>query len=177
VTEPARGHMSKAGTITLPNEFFMKLLEYAARSFKLHGFTDIVMIGDSGGNQNGMRDVAAMLTEEWAGTGVRVHHVPEYYSGNGFQEWLEAQGHSRQEIGSHAGINDTSQLLAVAPDMIRTDKLAPGGGMEDSGVSGDPAKASAEYGRQGIEMKIAVTVDRVRELVGSREDRFQGVRR
>ena len=163
-----RGHMSKAGTITLPNEHFMKVLEFAARSFRVHGFTDIVLIGDSGGNQNGMRDVAALLNTEWAGSGVRVHHVPEYYSGNGFGDWLESQGHSREEIGSHAGMNDTSQLLAIAPDMVRRDKLAPGGGFEDSGVSGDPTKASAEYGQRGVEMKIQTAVDRIRELVGSR---------
>ena len=165
--DPPSGHMRMAGTITLPNEHFMRLLEFAARSFRAHGFTDIVLIGDSGGNQNGMRDVAALLNGEWAGAGVRVHHVPEYYNGHGFGEWLEAQGHTRQQIGSHAGISDTSQLLAVRPDMIRTDKLAPGGGGQGSGVSGDPTQASAEYGRQGLEMKIAVTVARIRELVGS----------
>ena len=51
--DPPSGHMRYAGTITLPNEFFMKLVEYAARSLRVHGFTDIVFIGDSGGNQRG----------------------------------------------------------------------------------------------------------------------------
>ena len=50
VNNPTRGHLSKAGTITFPEEFYTKLLEYAARSLAVHGFTDIVMIGDSGGN-------------------------------------------------------------------------------------------------------------------------------
>ncbi len=36
VNNPTRGHMSKAGTITLPEEYFMKLLEYAARSLAVH---------------------------------------------------------------------------------------------------------------------------------------------
>ena len=43
VENPTRGHMSKAGTITFPEEYYMKLLEYAARSLAVHGFTDIVI--------------------------------------------------------------------------------------------------------------------------------------
>lgn len=50
---PPTGHMRFAGTITLPQEVFSKVLEYAARSFKQHGFLDIALVGDSGGNQAG----------------------------------------------------------------------------------------------------------------------------
>ena len=99
------GHMRYAGTITLPNEYFMKLLEYAARSLAIHGFTDIVFIGDSGGNQGGMRDVAAMLNEEWAGEPARVHFVGDYYSAarTEFREWLmEEHGETDETIGGHA---------------------------------------------------------------------------
>ena len=166
VGEEVSGHMRYAGSITLPNEYFMKLLEYAARSLAVHGFTDIVFIGDSGGNQAGMRDVAAMLNEEWAGGRARVHFVGDYYSANGFREWLtETHGHDAETIGGHAGISDTSQLLHVAPEHIRTDRLAPGGGGEGMGVSGDPTLASAEKGRQGIRMKVDAAVRQIRELM------------
>jgi len=165
--ENVRGHLRYAGTITLPNEHFMKLLEYAARSLALHGFTDIVFMGDSGGNQGGMRDVAAMLNEEWAGESARVHFVGDYYSANGFREWLmEEHGHDSETIGGHAGIRDTSQLLYVAPQHIRTDELAPLGGGEGMGVSGDPTQASAEKGRQGMQMKVDTALRQIRELMG-----------
>ena len=137
--EPPSGHMRYPGAITLPNEHYMKLLEYAARSFKVNGFKDIVFIGDSGGNQDGMKQVAETLNKEWAGSGVRIHFVPEYYSGTGFSEWLMTQGEKKEDIGSHAGITDTSQLLAVDPRHIRKDKLADRGGFEGSGVSGNPS--------------------------------------
>ena len=163
--ENPRGHMSKAGTITLPEEHFMTLLEYAARSLAVHGFTDIVLIGDSGGNQRGMERVAAMLNEEWAGEDARVHFVGDYYSDNGFREWLMEQGETEETIGGHAGISDTSQLLAVDPRHIRTDKLAPGGGFEDSGVSGDPTRASVERGVKGIQMKVDAALAQIRELM------------
>jgi creatinine amidohydrolase len=58
--EPApRGHMSYPGTISLEAATFEALLTDICRSYKAHGFKDIILIGDSGGNQTGMRNVAA----------------------------------------------------------------------------------------------------------------------
>lgn len=168
VFNPTRGHMTKAGTISLPEEYFMKLLEYASRSLAVHGFTDIVLIGDSGGNQNGMEQVAVMLNDEWQGDPARVHFVGDYYGNNGFREWLMEQGETQETIGGHAGISDTSQLLAVDPRHIRTDKLAPGGGFPDSGVSGDPTRASVERGVRGIRFKVDAALNQIRELMESR---------
>jgi creatinine amidohydrolase/Fe(II)-dependent formamide hydrolase-like protein len=166
--EPPSGHMRYPGTITLPNVYFMRIYEYAARSLRAHGFTDIVFLGDSGGNQEGMKEVALALNEEWKGGKTRVHFVPEYYSENGFPEWLKSRGETQESIGTHAGISDTSQLLAVAPQHIRTDKLAKSGGFEGSGVSGDPTRASVEYGRKGIELKVETAVGRIRKLISER---------
>lgn len=168
--DPPSGHMRYAGTITLPNEYFMKVTEYAARSLKVHGFTDIVLIGDSGGNQRGLAAVAEMLNEEWAGTGVRVHHVPDYYI-SGFRpqgeffQWLESQGESPDDIGSHAGILGTSKLLALDPSLIRTDKLA--GNDPDNGVRGDPRRATAAQGERGLELKIEAALRQIRELMAA----------
>jgi len=166
--DPPSGHMRYPGTITLPNVYFMKIFEYAARSLEAHGFTDIVFLGDSGGNQEGMKEVALALNAEWRGGKTRVHFVPEYYSENGFAEWLKSQGETEESIGNHAGISDTSQLLAIAPQHIRKDKLAKGGGFEGSGVSGDPAKATAEYGMKGIDLKVETAVARIRKLIAER---------
>ena len=164
--DPPSGHMRYAGTVTLPNEFFMKLLEYAARSFRVHGFTDIVLIGDSGGNQRGMEEVAAVLNGEWGGEGARVHFIGDYYAANGYREWLAEQGETEESIGRHAGITDTSLLLYVAPQHIRQDQLAPGGGFEGSGVSGDPTRASAEYGQMGMELRVGAAVRQIRGAIG-----------
>lgn len=164
--DPPSGHMRMPGTISLPEEFFQALVEYGARSLRAHGFTDILLIGDSGGNQRGMRAVAEALNEEWGGSGVRVHFIGDYYAENGFREWVEEQGHPSDEIGSHAGILDTSILMAVAPEHIRMDERAPQGGFEGSGVSGDPTKASVEYGNMGLQMSVAAAVAQIRELIG-----------
>jgi creatinine amidohydrolase/Fe(II)-dependent formamide hydrolase-like protein len=167
VDKPA-GHLRYAGTITLPDEIFRKVLEYAARSAKLHGFRDIVMIGDSGPNQPGMAAVAALLNKEWAGTGVRLHFIPEYYRGNGFEEWLAAQGETKEAIGTHAGISDTSLLLAVDARLVRKEKLANAKDPRGTGVTGDPTRATVAYGKKGLEMIVNVTVEKIRASIGGK---------
>jgi len=71
--DPPTGHMRYAGTISIPNDVFRAILEYAARSLKVHGFTDILFIGDSGGNQQGMQDVSELLIKGWSSGRIRVH--------------------------------------------------------------------------------------------------------
>jgi creatinine amidohydrolase/Fe(II)-dependent formamide hydrolase-like protein len=163
--DPPSGHMRMAGTITLPNEHFMKVAEWAARSLKAHGFTDVVLIGDSGGNQAGLKAVAEQLGKEWAGGAARVHFVPDYYSAHGFDTWLLSQGETREDIGTHAGITDTSQLMALDASLVRPDRFAPNGGFEGSGVRGNPKRASVAYGKKGLELKIEAAVRQIRTLI------------
>ena len=166
--DPPSGHMRYSGAITLPQEHFMTLLEFTARSLAVHGFTDIVFIGDSGGNQRGMRGVSETLNSEWAEDPTRVHFVGDYYSDNGVNDWLIGQGETQESIGSHAGIRDTSQLMFIAPQHIRDDKRVVGGGFDGSGVSGDPSRASVEYGEKAIEMKIETALRQINELIDAR---------
>ena len=162
--ENPRGHMTKAGTITLPNERFMVVLENAAKSLKAGGFKDIILIGDSGGNQEGMKTVAEKLNLEWKGTGFRAHFIGDYYTKSqaDIMKYLVGRGFTEAEVGSHAGMTDTSQLMAIDPSLVRPDKFAPGGGFENSGVTGDPTKATAELGRAQLKIKIDNAVAQIR---------------
>ena len=155
------------GAISLPSPAYDNLLDAAARSLKAHGATEILFIGDSGGNQQGMRDVAAKLNKEWEGGKTRVYALTDYYEGGRehYRAWLEAAyGYTDDIIGSHAGISDTSQMLHVRPTGVRKDQIKPWGGPKDSGVSGDPMKATAEIGRMGIEFKINAALAQYRTL-------------
>ena len=71
----------------------------------------------------------------------------------------------RATIGSHAGILGTAKLLALDPSLIRTDKLADSD--PDNGVRGDPRRATAAYGRVGLELKIEAAVAQIRELMAA----------
>jgi creatinine amidohydrolase/Fe(II)-dependent formamide hydrolase-like protein len=156
-----------AGAISLPSPAYDQLLDAAARSLKAHGFREIIFIGDSGGNQGGMTAVAKVLNEEWKSQNVRVYALTDYYEQGrlDYRDWMMKEfKYDDQMVGSHAGISDTSQLLHVRPDMVRRDRIQPWGGAADSGVSGDPTKATAEIGRRGIEFKIAAAIGQLDAL-------------
>jgi creatinine amidohydrolase/Fe(II)-dependent formamide hydrolase-like protein len=155
------------GGISLPSPAYDLLLDAAARSLKVHGFKDILFIGDSGGNQAGMTAVAQKLNEEWKDSGTKVFALTDYYSESRvyFRAWLEAAyGYSEETVGSHAGISDTSQMLYVRPTGVRKDQIKPWGGPQDSGVSGDPAKATAEIGKMGIEFKVNAGINQFKRM-------------
>jgi creatinine amidohydrolase/Fe(II)-dependent formamide hydrolase-like protein len=168
---PATGHMRFPGTVTIPAETFQKVLEYAARSFKAHGFRDIVLLGDHGGTQADQKAVAGRLNREWAAAPVRVHAVEEYYLAADveFPRLLSERGYRKEELGLHAGLTDTSLMLAVDPSMVRASRLRPDSWPAGaSGVSGDPTRASAELGRLGVEMIVTRTADAVRKSIARR---------
>ena len=160
---PPTGHMRFAGTITTPQDVFAKVLEYAARSFKQHGFTDIALMGDSGGNQAGQKLVAELLNKEWAATPVRVHHLTDYYPGRG-DDWVVSQGVSAADVGSHAGTHDTSSLMYLNPSMLRVDKMGPGKSGDGQGHVGNPAKATALFGKRILEMQIEDAANQIQRL-------------
>jgi len=156
------------GAISLPSPAYDQLLDAAARSLKAHGFTHILFIGDSGGNQAGMTSVANALTEEWKAENIKVLALTDYYNTGRehYRAWMLAQfGYTDDIIGSHAGISDTSQMLHVRPAGIRKAQLRPWGGPTDSGVSGDPTKATAEIGRMGIEFKVNAAISQFRAAI------------
>jgi creatinine amidohydrolase/Fe(II)-dependent formamide hydrolase-like protein len=167
--DPPTAHMRFPGTITIPEEAFDKTLEYAARSFKLAGFRDIVFLGDHGGYQKDEKRVADRLDEEWSGQPVRVLAVEEYYraSESEFGQLLRSKGYSEQEVGLHAGLADTSLMLAVDPRLVRTNRLQSGAEPQSSsGVNGEPRHSSAELGQLGVDLIVTRTVDTIRKAVG-----------
>jgi creatinine amidohydrolase len=165
---PPTAHMRYPGTITVPEEAFQKVLEFAARSFKLHGFRNIVLLGDHGSTQAGQKAVAARLNREWVATGVRVHAIEEYYRAGESEvpRLLRARGYSDAELGRHAGLTDTALMLATDARMVRPDRLRPG--REGDGVDGDPTRATAELGRPAVELIVSRTVDAVRKSITHR---------
>jgi creatinine amidohydrolase/Fe(II)-dependent formamide hydrolase-like protein len=161
--DPPSGHMRFAGTITTPQDVFEKVLEFAARSFRQHGFRDIALLGDSGGNQAGQEAVARALNGEWKAGQVRVHHLSDYYPGPG-DDWLKTQGISEQDIGSHASIHDTASLMLLNPQLLRLKLLAPGKSGDGTGVVGNPARSTAELGKSILEMQIEAAARQLRAL-------------
>jgi creatinine amidohydrolase len=168
---PPSGHMRFPGTISVPEAAFEAILESAARSFKQHGFKDIVFLGDHGGHQADEKNVANKINREWASSNVRAHAVTQYYEAAqiDFARILKDQGFTPAEIGTHAGLNDTSLMLALDPSLVREDRLSKGSkfGSAD-GVYGDPSNASAKVGMLGVDAIVSQTVAAIKSAVSQR---------
>jgi creatinine amidohydrolase len=168
--DPPTGHMRFPGTITISDDAFEKMLESAARGFRLHGFRHIVFLGDHGGYQKSLKQVADRLNHEWAKDRVRVYALEEYYlaSSTGFAAALKAKGFKDEEIGTHAGLADTSLALAIDTELVRADKVAsPSMGAAD-GVYGKPNRATAELGKAGLDLIVERSVKAIRDSTARR---------
>ncbi len=166
--DPPSGHMRFAGTLSIPGPAFEAVLEAAARSLCRHGFRHIVLLGDHGGYQRNLTQVAARFGATTAGrAGCRVHALLDYYrvTQTDYVQALKARGFSVQDIGSHAGLADTALALAVDPALVRqaAPAAAPRPGPQD-GVDGDPRRASADLGRLGVERIVEVSVDAIKVM-------------
>lgn len=168
---PPTEHMKFPGTITVPDDVFEKTLETAANSFAVHGFKNVVFLGDHGGYQKDIKVSVTRLNKAWAGSGIRAINPPEYYqmSSDGYAELLRKQGYKDNEIGTHAALADTSLQLAVAPQMVRQAELksAPKPTQADGVYGGDPRRSTAELGKLGIDAIVQVTVQAIRRDTGN----------
>jgi creatinine amidohydrolase len=160
---------SHPGVISCPGACFTTVLEYASRSLKAGGFKEILLIGDSGGNQAGLQEVATKLNKEWDGSGVRVYALNEYYTkGREYHRaWLLAEfGYDEATVGSHAGITGTSQVLFVSPTGVRREKIFTV--QDNEGSDGDPRLATAAIGKMIVEFKVNAGIAQYRALTSPR---------
>src|SRR6187397_626836 len=163
------GHMGKPGTITLPDDRFLQLLLAAGRSLKSGGFTTVLFLGESGGNRTGMRNAATRLNELWKGE-AKAFWIDDYYTKSHNDQnahITKTMGIPANEIGGHANLLDTSEMMFVNPKHVRKNKLAPGGGYQNSGVSGDPSKSSAALGKLFIQIKVDNALAQIKSLTSA----------
>jgi len=165
--DPPQGHLRYPGTMGVPEDVYAGVVEGVVRSLKLHGFHDIVLIGDHGSDQAGQDAAAAKLNKEWASTNVRVHAIEAYYRGDpeGDAQEMMKRGIRREEMGNHADVRDTSQMMAIDPTMVRTAKLEAGN--SKNGVEGDPRHASVEIGRVLVDRTVVRTTDLIRKSIAA----------
>jgi len=160
--DPPSGHMRFPGTLGVPDPVFAGVLEGIARSLKAGGFKLICFVGDHGQSQAVQAEVAKRLSAEWAEDGVRVAQIGSYYDDKAQIARLIAEGRTREQVGQHASIIDTSELMSVAPKGVDLSRYRAA--IEDTGVSGDPTTASAELGASLLQMRIAAAATEIRAL-------------
>jgi creatinine amidohydrolase/Fe(II)-dependent formamide hydrolase-like protein len=166
--DPPSGHMTSPGTISVTEETFAGLLSDIVISMKVHGFQNIVLIGDSGGNVRGMQAVADKFTKEWSGT-PRVIHVREHYDYNTVTAAMEAKGilpKDRKSDGLHDDPTITMNMMVTDPQSVRWEARVKAGKATIDGVSiADRDKAIA-IGKQIVAFRAEVTAAAIRKATG-----------
>ncbi|KKL84609.1 hypothetical protein LCGC14_1963050, partial [marine sediment metagenome] len=166
-------HMNHAGTLTLRPGTFLAVLNDLIRSVVKAGF-EIVLINGHGGN-----DFIPLIRQIQQDMGVHLFLV----------DWWKV-GHDRYEeiftaSDDHAGQFETSVALHLFPELVELDAAGDGavrefrfealragwartsrdfGKLSDQCAVGDPSGASAERGREYLELVIGRIADFLVEL-------------
>ncbi len=162
--DPPTEHMKYPGTISLTEETYQKLLTDICACFRTHGFTRIVLIGDSGGNQHGMREVSEKLNAKWAGGKTRVLFIPQYYDYPGVNRWLTSQGVKQTNEGIHDDFVITAQMMLVDPTTVRYKQRVAARKATINGVDITPAEKTIEWGKKIVDYRAEQTVKAIKAL-------------
>jgi creatinine amidohydrolase/Fe(II)-dependent formamide hydrolase-like protein len=164
--EQKTGHMRYPGTISLREETYRMLLEDVAGSLKAHGMTEIILIGDSGGNQDGMEATAERLNAQW--TDARAHFIPEFYRYADLVTFLEQElGVKQVSEGLHDDFQITALMMAVDPVTVRYDERVKAGKASINGVDITPREKTIEIGMKLMEFRAEQTVNAIHKAIAA----------
>ena len=164
--DPPTGMMKYPGTISLTQGTFRTLLTEIASSLAQHGFEHIVLIGDSGGNQEGMKAVAEELSAKWAAGKTRIHFIPEYYDYPGTYKWADQTfGWDEKVEGIHDDPTISTIMMTVDPNLVRIREREAKGKASINTVSLLPVEKAVEAGRKIVERRADVTVEAIRKAI------------
>jgi len=155
---PPEGHMKYTGTLSLREEVFEAVLEDTAKSLFQHGFTHVYILGDSGSSVAAQDRVVERVSTELKPQQHFVH-LDQYYLANKQVESLLEDGFSRDAIGYHAGVRDTSELIYVHKYGVRED--ARRNTEQKHGATGAYWKASKDIGAKMISLKVKAALKQI----------------
>jgi len=170
--DPPSGHMHYPGTFSVRGETYHALLDDIASSLRQNGFRDIVLLGDSGGNQRGMAAVAQELNERWQGSDARVHFIGEFYTPG----WEVTMEYSEKELGVKETRNDghhddiwvTAMMVVTDPSSVRFDQRVAAGLASINGIDLTPLEKTVEIGRKMVDYRARYTADVIRTAISQR---------
>ena len=170
------------GTIGLTAPLFEAINEQVAEQLIRNGFKNVVLMGDHGGGQKELAEVAKKLSAKYEPQHIRVVYCGDVYekANADFDQWLAANGYP---LSSHAGIPDTSEMLYLGGDKgwVRKAEISnalgdpmrkpgeprdPNAKRVNNGIQGDARRSTAELGKRIFEMKVDYAVKQIHELLG-----------
>src|SRR5579885_3491856 len=175
------------GTIGLTGPIFKEVNERVAEQLLKNGFKNVFLMGDHGGGQAQLGEVARKLDEKYSAKGQHVYFCGEMYekAQNDYWKWLED---NKYPSYGHASIMDTSEMLYlstlngqdlgwVRKDLIKTavgDPVQQRGQRRDpnaprihNGITGDARPSTPELGKKIFDMKVDYAVRQIKQYLGS----------
>jgi len=158
-------HMDFPGTVSLPNDLFMEMIEEHCKAFDEHGFDFIALVPFHGGNFAPAKTAAPKIAEEMDNAKIILVADLERNSKIMMDSFKEA-GIDYEEKAVHSGATETSVMLAIDEELVDKNRLEKGyeGEVDNSslftkglrhftenGVLGDARKASKDAGELILE--------------------------
>jgi creatinine amidohydrolase/Fe(II)-dependent formamide hydrolase-like protein len=166
------------GSVNIPGPLFAAVNEAIVDSMVVNGFKNIVLMGEHGGGQKELEEVAKKTNAKYSPQGVHVFFCGDFYEKTQaeFQQWVIA---NHLPPSSHGGVPDTSLMMYLGGDawvrkdkMVAGDPLLPPGTprdpntpLVDNGVIGDPRPSTPEMGKRYFDMKTKNTVAQIQAMI------------
>jgi creatinine amidohydrolase len=166
------------GSVNIPGPLFAAVNEAIVDSMVVNGFKNIVLMGEHGGGQKELEEVAKKTNAKYSPQGVHVFFCGDFYEKTQaeFQQWVIA---NHLPPSSHGGVPDTSLMMYLGGDawvrkdkMVAGDPLLPPGTprdpntpLVDNGVIGDPRPSTPEMGKRYFDMKTKNAVAQIQAMI------------
>lgn len=180
-------HTGFAGLLSLEHETLTGIIVDCARRVTAWGVRRLLLLNAHGGNLKALHRARARLRQEAPALEVVILTAGAPLSEH-LQAIAEEDGISLEARGLHAGEAETSEMLSIRPDLVRTDRLAAGyvGPLADllpdllrqgmravspSGVLGDPRSACPRRGARYLRAQVSAWQMQLRDDATSRGER------
>ena len=163
--DPPTVHMNYPSTVSLTEETYRRLLTDICCCYRTHGFKHIVLLGDSGGNVDGMRAVSTDLNTQWKDSQTRIHFIPEYYNYGDVKSWLEEQGVKQTDENLHDDFAITAIMLTVDPTSVRMKQRIAAGKFKINGIDLLPVEQTIAWGKKITQYRAEVTVKAIHAAI------------
>jgi len=171
-------HDDFSGTISISNETLSKLVYEIGMSAARNGITKLIIVNGHGGNGPSLNFAAQMINRD-------AHIFVSVDSGETSD--VDIYSYVETDNDVHAGEFETSTSLAIRPELVQMDKAVSSvpsfssrylnftskrgiswyaytKKISNSGIMGDPTKASAEKGKKMWQIMVAHLVAFVEDL-------------
>lgn len=163
------------GSVFITQETFRAILFDMSNSLKSMGFTDVVMIADSGGNVAGMKATVEALNQKWQGTNARAYYIDEYYEEDkwsyeflksiGIHQVPDVQSATRYDI--HDDYHYEALVALTDPKLVRAEQRIKANKFSINGVEIGSVEALLENGRKIQEHRATITANAIRKAIAA----------